>query len=203
MARSDAPGAVAPPAWWSEVEAKRRPVVLVTQGPVDTNPHELRTPILEGLAGEDVLVIAAGVKPAALGLDALPANARVEPFVPFNRLLPHVDVYVTNGGFGGVHFALASGVPIVAGGITEDKPEIGNRVAYSGVGIDLKTNKPTPEQVRTAVKRVLSAPSYRQKARQLQAELALHDAPVEAAMLLEQLAATKQPVLAARSAGAS
>jgi len=200
----DAPGDFVPPTWWSEVVAKRRPVVLVTQGTVATNPHELITPAVVGLADDNVVVIAAGVKSTtALGLDSLPANAHVEPFVPFNRLLPYVDVYVTNGGFGGVHFALANGVPIVAGGITEDKPEIGNRVAYSGVGINLKTNKPSPEQMRAAVKRVLSTPSYRQKARELQAELARHDAPGEAAILLEQLAATKQPVFAARAAAAS
>ena len=195
----DAPGAFVPPAWWSDVVSKRRPVVLVTQGTVATNAHELIAPTVEGLAGDDVVVIAAGVKsPAALGLEPLPANAHVEPFVPFDRLLPYVDVYVTNGGFGGVHFALANGVPIVAGGITEDKPEIGNRVAYAGVGINLKTNMPSPEQVRAAIKQVLSTPSYREKARELQAELARHDAPAEAAALLEQLAATRQPVFARR-----
>jgi UDP:flavonoid glycosyltransferase YjiC (YdhE family) len=106
-----------------------------------------------------------------------------------------VDVYVTNGGFGGVQFALMNGVPIVAGGTTEDKPEIGNRIAYSGVGINLKTNTPTPAQIHTAVKTVLSNPQYRQKAQQIQAELGQHDAPTEAARLLEQLAETRRPLL--------
>jgi UDP:flavonoid glycosyltransferase YjiC (YdhE family) len=118
----------------------------------------------------------------------------VEAFVPFKPLLPYVDVYVTNGGFGGVQFALANGVPIVAGGTTEDKPEIANRIAYSGVGINLKTNKPTPEQVRTAVTTILTNPQYRHKAQNIQTELSHHDAPREAALLLEQLAATKQPI---------
>jgi UDP:flavonoid glycosyltransferase YjiC (YdhE family) len=151
---------------------------------------------LKGLAHEDVLVIVAGVKSSdSLGISPLPPNARVEAFLPFKQVLPHVDVYVTNGGFGGVHYALANGVPIIVGGTTEDKPEIANRVAYSGVGINLKTNSPTPEQVQEAVKQVLNVPSYRQQAQRLQAELAAHDAPTEAALLLEQLAATRQPVV--------
>lgn len=192
----DAPGHFSTPAWWDEVVHKKRPVVLVTQGTVATNARELIAPTLQALADIDVLVIAAGVKDTtALGLDPPPDNARVEPFVAFKPLLPHVDLYVTNGGFGGVQFALAHGVPIVAGGTTEDKPEINNRIAYSGVGINLKTNTPTPEQVREAVMAVLSDSRYRQKARQIQVEIASHDAPREAALLLEQLAGTKKPVL--------
>ena len=149
-------------------------------------------------------MIGAGVKDRSLqALDAVPANARVESFVPFKPLLPYVDVYITNGGFGGVQFALMNGVPIVAGGTTEDKPEIGNRIAYSGAGINLKTNTPTPEQIHAAVKTVLSNPQYRRRAQQIQAELARHDGPAEAAGLLEQLAATQRPVLQPRPAARS
>jgi UDP:flavonoid glycosyltransferase YjiC (YdhE family) len=192
----DAAASFTPPAWWSEVEQKRRPVILVTQGTVATDARELVAPTIKGLADEDVLVIAAGVKDAgAIGGDPLPANARVEAFVPFKQLMPHVDVYITNGGFGGVQFALANGVPIIAAGSTEDKPEIANRVAYSGVGVNLKTNAPSPEAVRAAVKRVLSDASYRQRAQGIQAELAALDAPAQAVRLLEQLAETKQPVV--------
>jgi UDP:flavonoid glycosyltransferase YjiC (YdhE family) len=192
----EAPADFELPSWWGEVTDKKQPVVLVTQGTAATDAEQLIAPTLKALAREDVLVFAAGVKPEEVArLDGVSANARVGVFVPFKPLLPHVDVYVTNGGFGGVHHALANGVPIVCGGTTEDKPEICNRVSYSGVGINLKTNKPEPEQVQKAVKRVLSEPSYRQKARRLQAELTQHDAPSEAAALLERLADTQRPVV--------
>jgi MGT family glycosyltransferase len=191
----DAPSTFTPPSWWDMVTNKQRPVVLVTQGTVATNPQELIAPTIQGLASADVQVIAAGVKDwQSQEMDHLPDNVHVEAFVPFKPLLPYVDVYVTNGGLGGVQFALSNGVPIVVGGTTEDKPEIGNRIAYSGVGINLKTNKPTPEQVRTAVMTILATPQYRHKAQHIQSELARHDAPREAALLLEQLAKTKQPI---------
>jgi UDP:flavonoid glycosyltransferase YjiC (YdhE family) len=185
-----------PPSWWGKIVGKKQPVVLVTQGTIATDAQHLLAPSMKALAGEDVLVIAAGVKSDEFaGIDAVPANARVEAFIPFKPLLPHVDLYITNGGFGGIHHALANGVPIVCCGTTEDKPEICNRVAYSGVGINLKTKKPAPQRIQEAVKRVLSEPSYRQRARELQAELAQHDPPAEAATLLERLADTQRPVV--------
>jgi UDP:flavonoid glycosyltransferase YjiC (YdhE family) len=91
-------------------------------------------------------------------------------------------------------FALANGVPVICAGTTEDKPEAGNRMAYAGVGVNLKTNRPSEAQVRDAVKKVLADAQYRVNARRIQAEMARHDGPAEAATLLECLAATGRPV---------
>jgi UDP:flavonoid glycosyltransferase YjiC (YdhE family) len=191
----DPPDGFTPPAWWPEVVQKQRPVILVTQGTVATNSAELIRPTLQGLANESVLVIAAGVTdPTLLGLEHLPDNARVEGFVPFKLLMPYVDLFITNGGFGGVQHALAHGTPIIAAGTTEDKPEVANRVAYSGVGINLRTNRPTPEQVRDAARRVLHDRCYREAAQRVAHDLAQHDAAQTGAALLERLAASRQPV---------
>jgi UDP:flavonoid glycosyltransferase YjiC (YdhE family) len=184
------------PFWWDELVMTRHPVVLVTQGTVATALNELVAPTVSGLAGDDVLVVAVGVRdPDELGLPSLRPNVRVARFIPFTLLLPFVDVYVTNGGFGGVQYALSHGVPIVVAGTTEDKPEIGNRVAYAGAGINLRTSTPTPQHVADAVRTVLHDPRYRAGAQAIQAELNRHDAAQEAATLLERLAATKAPVL--------
>lgn len=198
---ADPPADAVLPAWWGEITAKQRPVVMVTQGTLSTNPRDLIAPAVAGLAGEDLLVVVAGASPEALDLAAIPANARIAPFIPFGLALPHVDIFVTNGGFGGVHYALANGVPLVIAGGTEEKPEVANRVARTGAGVNLRTGRPTAEQVHAAVKEVLQTPGYRQAARRLQADLARHDAPTEAAHLLEQLAATKRPVFAPEGVG--
>jgi UDP:flavonoid glycosyltransferase YjiC (YdhE family) len=131
----------------------------------------------------------------APGPEPLPANARVAPFIPFGALLPHVDVMITNGGYGGVQFALAHGVPLIVAGATEEKPEIAARVAWSGAGIDLKTGKPSPGQIRDAVRTIRLNRRYRDHAQRIRAAYARHDAPREAAALLEHLAATGRPVL--------
>ncbi|CAM3740964.1 glycosyltransferase [Deinococcus frigens] len=178
------------PAWWPEVLESQRPVVLVTQGTLATDPRELIWPTLRALETADVLVIAAGMA----GLDDLPANARAAAFVPFAALLPHVSVYVTNGGYGGVQSALAHGVPVVAAGGSEDKTEVAGRVAHAGVGINLRTARPTPERLRRAVLNLLGDSPQRRRAHELSAEMRLHDAPNEAATLVEQLARTGRAV---------
>ena len=190
------PEGFTPPAWWPEVTTnKKKKVVLVTQGTVATKSEDLIAPTLRGLADADVLVIAAGADREKLG--DVPANARVESFVPFAALMPHVDVYVTNGGYGGVSTALSHGVPVVSGGATEDKPEVGNRIAFAGVGINLRTATPAPGAVRSAVDTVLADTRYRERAQALAKECAKHDGPGLSADRIEQLARTKQPVLRA------
>ena len=181
-----------PPSWWSLLEADR-PVVLVTQGTVATDHDQLIDPTLRGLADENALVIAAGAPASALRIP-VPSNAHVESFVPFGELLPHVSVMVTNGGYGGVQYALANGVPVVVAGTTEDKPEIAARVRWSGAGISLDTANPTPAQVRDAVRLVLDSPVYRRNAERIRDDYRSHNSPVEAADLLDQLLATGQPV---------
>lgn len=174
-----------------------RPVIHVTQGTVATGADDLIVPTIQGLADEDMLLVVTtgGESIENIKLATIPKNVRIEPFIPHYHLLPHVDVMVTNGGYNGVQVALANGIPLVAAGTTEDKPEVCARIEWSGVGINLKTQTPTPTQVKDAVKEILASSNYRQKAQSLQAEIARYDAPTLAAKLLEQLAETKQPVL--------
>ena len=183
-----------PPSWWPEIEAADRSVVLVTQGTVAVDGAELLRPTLDALADEDVLVVAVTGGPDPAGLGPLPANARVERFLPFDRLLPLVDIYVTNGGFGGVLLALSHGIPIVAAGKTEDKAEVSARVAYTGVGIDLRTQHPKAGHIRSAVRQLLAEPRYADAAQRIQAEITASGREIHAAQLLEQLALRRTPI---------
>jgi UDP:flavonoid glycosyltransferase YjiC (YdhE family) len=184
-----------PPPWWLEVVEARQPVVLVTQGTIATNPEELLLPTLRALAGDDVLVVGTTGGKSAEAVEPLPGNARVAAYIPFAEIMPRVSVMVTNGGYGGVTMAMANGVPVVTAGTTEDKPEVGNRVAAAGMGIRLKTARPTADEIRASVQKVMREPSYRARAQALQAECAEYDAARQGADLLEELARTKQPVL--------
>jgi MGT family glycosyltransferase len=182
-----APPAIELPRWWGAMLEDDRPVVLVTQGTVATDAHELLVPALEALRDEPVQVIAVTGGPDPAGLPAPPPNARVERYVPFSALMPHVDAYVTNGGYGGLHFALSHGVPIVVAGATEEKPELVARVRWSGVGVGMRKQQPRPAELRAAVRRVLDEPAFRARAAALQAQMAACDGPARAAELLEQL----------------
>jgi UDP:flavonoid glycosyltransferase YjiC (YdhE family) len=160
------------PGWWDELGAGR-PVVHVTQGTLDNaDLGRLLLPAIEALAGDDRLVVATtgGPDPGPWRA-ALPANVRLERFIPHDLLLPHVDVMITNGGYGGVQQALAHGVPLVVAGDSEDKPEVAARVRWSGAGIDLRTGRPSPGQLEDAVRRVMARPAFAARARSLQAEI--------------------------------
>jgi MGT family glycosyltransferase len=161
------------PEWWGELDGSR-PVVHVTQGTIANSDFgQLVIPAIEGLAGaEPLVVVSTGGRPVTEVAGALPANVRVAEYLPYGKLLPLVDVMVTNGGYGGVQQALAHGIPLVVAGQTEDKVEVSARVAWSGVGVNLKTNEPTPAQVAGAVRRVLSDETFRSRAAALADEYA-------------------------------
>jgi MGT family glycosyltransferase len=160
------------PEWWGDLDGTR-PVVHVTQGTLaNTDYEQTIAPTLRALADEDVLVVVAtGGRPLDT-LPPLPANARAATYLPYDELLPRTAVVVTNGGFGGVQYALRYGVPIVATGGKEDKPEVGARVAWSGAGRRIRSERPTPRALRRAILAVLNEPRYRQASRLLAADMA-------------------------------
>ena len=180
------------PAWWNDLN-RGRPVVLVTQGTIaNLNFNELIQPTLSALADEDMLVVAATGRPDIESI-VVPCNARVESFVPFDRLLPKVDVFVTNGGYGAVHQALSLGVPIVIAGETEDKEFISARVDWTGAGISLGTQNPSKEQIRNAVRTVLTDSRFRERAQAIQQNFKKYNALDAIAQFVESL--IEQPAL--------
>jgi MGT family glycosyltransferase len=173
-----------PPYWWSDLNSAET-VVLVNQGTIATDPEDLIVPTIKGLRDQQILVIAVPVKEGQLG--ELTDHVRSEPFIPFGNLLPHVNVMVTNGGYGGTQLALAHGIPLVVAGETEDKMEVAARIEWAGVGINLRKHRPSHSEIREAVKEVLANPIYRHNAKRIQANFAQYDAPTRAAELLEVL----------------
>jgi MGT family glycosyltransferase len=184
------PGQAPIPSWAKDLDGKRK-VVLVTQGTVANHDFGLLVgPTLAALADEpDILVVAtAGGRPVDAISGPIPANARVAQYLPFEWLLPKVNVMVTNGGYGSVNQALSFGIPIVAAGLTEDKADVNVRIAWSGAGINLKTNNPAPDAIRSAVRTALDTPDCRRNAQRLAAEFATYDARAETLRLLQQQA---------------
>jgi len=62
------------------------------------------------------------------------------------------------------------------------------RVEWSGVGIDLKTNNPTPDALRDAIRRVLGEQRYRARASALAKQYQQIDTRGEIVKILEQVA---------------
>jgi MGT family glycosyltransferase len=154
------------PPWADDLQSARK-VVLVTQGTFSNHDlGQVIVPTLAALANEpDVLVVATtGGRPVGDILGPIPDNARLASYLPFEWLLPQVDVLVTNGGFGTVNQALSFGIPLVTAGLSEDKADNNARVGWSGVGVDLKSQQPTASALRDGVRAVLDKPNYRARA---------------------------------------
>jgi MGT family glycosyltransferase len=177
------------PSWAHELDGSRK-VVLVTQGTLANHNFGLLIgPTLAALADEpDLLVVAtAGGRPIDAIPGPIPANARLASYLPFEWILPKVDVFVTNGGYGSVNQAMSFGIPLVAAGLTEDKADVNARVAWSGVGINLASNEPTPQALREAVRAVLDRPDYRRRAASMAAEFGAIDTRSEVLRIVSQL----------------
>lgn len=162
------------PDWWGDLDRAQR-VVHVTQGTVaNADLDELVMPTLRALADRDVLVVATtGGRDVPADLD-LPANARIAPYLPYDLLFPRLSALVTNGGYGGVHFALRHGVPVLATGNTEDKAEVAARVEWSGAGLRLapRRGRLDPQRIGEAVDRLLNERGFRADARRIGAAIA-------------------------------
>ncbi|KAK3985281.1 glycosyltransferase [Cladorrhinum sp. PSN332] len=177
------------PEWWREdvVEnAEKKSLVVVSQGTLARDYTMLLAPTIRALAGrKDVLVVAllgkqgvevpSGVLPAEEeGVDV--SNVRVADFIPYDSVLEHADVMISNAGYGGFIHCVVNGVPLIAAGLSEDKGEVSARVEWTGAGINLRTGRPTPEAVAAAVDTILSSGGkYRARAKELAVQVAKGD----------------------------
>ena len=114
----------------------------------------------------------------------------------FLSILPNIIFLVLIGAFmwymlrqtqSGNNQAMSFGVPLVTAGRTEDKADVNARVAWSGVGIDLATNEPTPQALREAVRTVLDKPDHRSRASRIADEFKGIDTRSEVLRIVSQV----------------
>ena len=149
-------------------------VILVTQGTVEKDVNKLIVPVLEAYKNTRTLVLATtgGSGTEDLRKRYPQENFIIEDFIPFADVLPQCDVYITNGGYGGVMMGIQHKVPMVVAGVHEGKNEICARVGYFKVGVNLRTEKPTPEQILNAVDKVTGDVTYKTNISKLAREFA-------------------------------
>jgi MGT family glycosyltransferase len=169
----------AAPAWLDEIAS---PIVLVTTSSEFQGDARLVQAALDALREEPVFVVAtlpAG-DPAAL---RVPANARVERFVPHRPLLDRAAVAVTHGGMGGTQKALARGVPVCAVPFGRDQFEVARRVEVAGAGTRLPAKRLTPERLRDKIRQAMDCGDG---AREIAAAFAAAGGPRAAADTIER-----------------
>jgi len=162
---------------WQNKLNKYKKNILVSQGTFEPDHSKLIIPSLEALKNENyLLIVATGHhNTEELRKKYNEDNIIVENFIDFDFIMPRTDIYITNGGYGGTLLAIDHALPMVAAGINEGKNEICARIGYCKLGINLKTEKPSPEKIKNAVNKILSDPIYKQHVEKLRDEFRSFD----------------------------
>jgi len=181
--------------WFDDRLMAYKHVILVTQGTVERDVEKIIVPTLEAYQNTDKLVV---VTTGGSGTEALrkrfPApNIIIEDFIAFDDVMPYASVYVTNGGYGGVLLSVQHAVPMVVGGIHEGKLEINARVEHFKLGINLRTEKPTAQQVKKGVEGVLNNVDYKKNVTALSKEFSQYNPQQLCQQYIEQVLAEAQP----------
>jgi UDP:flavonoid glycosyltransferase YjiC (YdhE family) len=152
-----------PPAERVDPPPGRGPVVLVAPSTAHDAEHRLLRAALDGLAGEDVRVIATwnGREPPWLPGYRVPDNAVLVPWLSYAKTMPLCHLVVSHGGHGTLVRALANDCVPVISPAAGDMLENAARVAWAGLGVRLPRRLLTPTTVRLAVRRALATPSNR------------------------------------------
>jgi UDP:flavonoid glycosyltransferase YjiC (YdhE family) len=125
------------------------------------------------MAALDVDVVATigpMLDPAMFGV--LPANVRVERFVPQHLLLDRVSVVASHGGAGTVLGAALHGVPQLLFPFAADQWENADAVARSGAGVVCELANRSAAELGAALQLLLHEDSMRECATKVAAEIA-------------------------------
>ena len=163
--------------WHDERLNQYKKVMLVTQGTVEKDGSKLLVPVMDAYKNTDTLVIVTtgGSQTKELQQQYPEQNIIIEDVIPFDDVMPHVHLFITNGGFGGVMQGIQHGLPMVVAGVHEGKNEICARIGYLKYGINLKTETPKAEQIKQAVRAIESDNSYLNNVGRLQKEFASYN----------------------------
>lgn len=106
------------------------------------------------------VVMSVGKKVQISDLGEIPENFIVKNYVPQTEVLKYTKLFITHGGMNSTNEGLYYGVPLIVIPQSADQPIIAEQVANIGSGIKLQMQGLTASQLREAVDRVLSDPSF-------------------------------------------
>jgi MGT family glycosyltransferase len=196
VARLLRPDLPEPPAGFSIADlplSPERKTVYVTLGTVfhqeGGHPHSLFATIISALQDEPItLIMTTGgdFDPAQTG--ASRAIIAVKRYIPLAAVLPHCDLVVSHGGFGTALGALSYGLPQLNMPLGADQGWNAEHLSDLGAGLMLNPSEAGVEEVRTVVRDLLGTPRYRERAQELQNDLAAMPSPEEVARTVVRLA---------------
>ena len=184
------------PEWtppWADEDG--RPIVLVAYSTNAQGQELVLRRLLLALGQLDVRAVVTVGRSVDKAAFAAPPNVWLVEWAPHDAVLRRAALLVTHGGHGTVMKGLRRGVPIVCTPLCCDQYDVGVRIALRGVGERLSARS-SVDQLRAALRRVLSDRRYRDAAGRLASRMAAEDGAATAADELEAIAARRSAPLA-------
>jgi UDP:flavonoid glycosyltransferase YjiC (YdhE family) len=194
------------PEWLGELDG--RPVVYASLGTVFNRNRAVLEAIVAAFRDEDadlVLTVGRNGDPEQFGPQ--PENIRIERYVPQSALLPRCDAVISHGGYGTLMGALSHGLPLCCLPLSADQPIIAGRVVALGAGLScanaaartspfphVDPARLSPQEIRTAVRRLLTETRFVAAAKRLQQEMIALPGIEAAVESIERMVATGAPV---------
>lgn len=163
-----------------------RPIIYASLGTTrNVQPHVFRM-IAEACQDLDLqLVISLGGRFDPDSFADLPGNPLITRYAPQLELLKLAKVVITHGGPNTVFESLIEGKPMVAIPLAYDQPAISASLARLNIAEVLPVMRLSADRIRTAVRKVLYSPEYRESAVKLQTKLQSLRGVERAAELIE------------------
>ncbi|MEG4960458.1 MULTISPECIES: glycosyltransferase [unclassified Microcoleus] len=176
-----------------------KPLIYASMGTVQNRLLDVFQTIAsacEGLDSQLVISLGAGATPESL--PSLPGNPIVVGYAPQLELLQKAALTITHAGMNTTLESLSNGVPMVAIPVANDQPGVAARIAYTGVGKVVALKELSVSKVRSAIEKVLTQESYKQRAIEMQGAIGRSGGVKKAADIIEQVVLTGKPVLASK-----
>jgi len=155
---------------WDRLDG--RPVIYASLGTTRNAQVKVLRLIAEAckdLGAQLVISLGGRFDPGAFG--SWPGDPVVAEFVPQLEMLKRASLVITHGGPNTVFETLLEGRPMVAIPLAHDQPAIALRLRRWGAAEVLPVMRLSARMIREAVVKVLTTPSYRRAAEELQGRL--------------------------------
>ncbi|MDD1417681.1 glycosyltransferase [Dolichospermum sp. ST_sed1] len=173
-----------------------QPLIYASLGTIQNRLLGVFQSIAEACQNLDAqLVISLGGSASPEVLQGLPGNPLVVGYAPQLQLLEKAELTITHAGMNTTLECLTNGVPMVAIPIANDQPGVASRIVWSGCGEAVPVKKVNADNLRIAIKKVLTEDSYRKNALRLQAAIQKAGGTKRAIDIVEQAISTGKPVL--------
>lgn len=164
-------------------------VLLISLGSAYTRQPEFYRQCLQAFGDlpgwHVVLQIGKHTDPNELG--DIAANVEVHSWVPQRAILERADAFVTHAGMGGCGEGLLAGVPMIAVPQGAEQFMNADRLVELGVARRIDTEDATAQNLRAALKDLVTDPEVTRRSAQLSADAKAEGGTVRAAELIENM----------------